>query len=224
MVAFLTGPMFVIALLVFVLGMLGRMVWYVRGLDWRLDRVAYRPFFSFGLKGGLHSAVKWLIPFATDGWRKNPLLAAATFVFHLGAVLVPLFFVGHAVILRGVFGFSLPVLPAGLMDCLTVLTLAGLAALAVRRLCVRQARTLSTAGDWLLLLLVAMPVASGFASTHAGAEGAYMAHLITGTLFLLLAPFTRLAHCVLYFLSRIQIGMDFAIKRGGRTRGAFFPW
>ncbi len=226
MIAFLTGPMFVIALLVFALGMLGRIVWYIRGLDWRLDRVAYKPFFSFGLKGGLYSAVKWLVPFATDGWRRNPLLSAATFIFHLGAVLVPLFLVGHAVIMRSVFGFSLPALPMWLADILTILIMVGLVLFALRRLFLPQVRALSTAADWILLLLVAMPVVSGFVAAHSGveAEGAYIAHLITGNLFLLVAPFTKFAHIVLYFLSRIQIGMDFAIKRGGRVRGPLFPW
>ena len=42
--------------------------------------------------------------------------------------------------------------------------------------------------------------------------------------FLILAPFTKLSHIVLYFMSRGQLGMDFAIKRGGATRGPVFPW
>ena len=28
-------------------------------------------------------------------------------------------------------------------------------------------------------------------------------------------PFTKLSHFVLFFMSRMQIGMDFGIKRGG---------
>ena len=226
MVAILTGPVFVAAVLIFVLGMIGRVAWYIRGLNWRLDRVAYEPFLSFGLKGGIHSAIKWLIPFATTGWRKNPLLALATFVFHLGAVMVLLFLMGHAVILRNTFGFSLPTIPQGMADVLTVLMLAGLVALIARRLICVRARSLSTPQDWFLLLLVLATAVSGFVSAHAGpwAEPVYIAHLIFGNLFLILAPFTKLSHMVLYFMSRIQIGMDFAIKRGGKTRGAWFPW
>ena len=48
--------------------------------------------------------------------------------------------------------------------------------------------------------------------------------MLSGELFLILAPFTKLSHIVLYFMSRAQLGMDFAIKRGGGTRGGAFPW
>lgn len=226
MVAFLTGTGFLIALGIFILGMLHRVVWYVRGLNWKLDRVAYRPNLSHGLKGGIHSALKWLVPFATEGWRSAPLLTAATFIFHVSIILVGLFLAGHAVILRSVIGGSLPTLPAWLADTLTLLAIVALLVLILRRLLLPHVRVLTTSGDWFALLLTLLPLVSGFVAAHAGpeAEGAYVAHLITGTLFLVLAPFTRLSHLVLYFLSRAQIGMDFAIKRGGRSRGAFFPW
>lgn len=49
-------------------------------------------------------------------------------------------------------------------------------------------------------------------------------HIITGELMLLLAPFTKLSHIVLYFASRWQIGADYSIKRGGHRRGPCFPW
>ena len=40
MVDFITGPLFVISLVIFVVGMLARVLWYVNGLDSRLERVA----------------------------------------------------------------------------------------------------------------------------------------------------------------------------------------
>jgi len=48
--------------------------------------------------------------------------------------------------------------------------------------------------------------------------------VLTGEAFLILAPFTKLSHIALYFMSRGQLGMDYAIKRGGATRGGVFPW
>ena len=39
MVDFITGPLFVISLVIFVVGMLARVFWYVNGLDSRLERV-----------------------------------------------------------------------------------------------------------------------------------------------------------------------------------------
>ena len=55
-------------------------------------------------------------------------------------------------------------------------------------------------------------------------EGWMLAHVLFGELFLILAPFTKLSHIALFFMSRAQIGMDYAIKRGGAARGGAFPW
>ena len=49
-------------------------------------------------------------------------------------------------------------------------------------------------------------------------------HIFAAELVLILAPFTKLSHIVLYFMSRGQLGMDYAIKRGGASRGPAFPW
>jgi hypothetical protein len=41
MYEFVTGPLAWIAFLTFFLGLIWRFVWYVRGLNWQMDRVAY---------------------------------------------------------------------------------------------------------------------------------------------------------------------------------------
>ena len=42
MYEFLTGPMLWAAFLIFVIGLARRVVLYIRGLDWRLERVALK--------------------------------------------------------------------------------------------------------------------------------------------------------------------------------------
>ncbi len=68
MVDFITGPLFVISLVIFVVGMLARVFWYVNGLDSRLERVAYRYHANRSIPGIFASIFKWLIPGGTDGW------------------------------------------------------------------------------------------------------------------------------------------------------------
>ena len=87
-------------------------------------------------------------------------------------------------------------------------------------------RQLSNGGDWLILLLTFLPFATGLMARFDGSayQTWMIAHVISGELFLILAPFTKLSHIVLFFMSRAQIGMDYAIKRGGATRGGAFPW
>lgn len=226
MYEFITGPMLWIALLVFFGGMISRVVWYIRGLDWRLERVAYRPFLSLGLQGAVQSVFKWLAPFNTYSWRQQPFMTVAFFFFHIGAVIVPIFLSGHNVILQERFGFSLPVLPMGVADALTILAIIGLVMLVLRRLVLPEVRILTTPYDWFILALSAAPFITGFlARLHVGDYDFWLfAHILTGELFLILAPFTKLSHIVLFFMSRGQLGMDYAIKRGGATRGPAFPW
>lgn len=224
--SFLTGPGLVISLAVFFIGLIWRLVWYFKNLDWRLERVAYAPHLSQGMKGGLHSAWKWLVPYGTVGWRVQPFFAFCFFLFHIGAVLVPLFLVGHNVILEENFGFSLPTLPQTLADILVVATLIGAAFIALRRVALAEVRILTTWYDWFILALATVPFITGFvARLHVGSYDFWLlCHIITGELMLILAPFTKLSHIVLYFASRWQIGADYAIKRGGNSRGPCFPW
>ncbi len=224
MMNLLTGPIFVVSLLVFVVGMTLRVALYIRGLDWRLERIAYGPQMGRGLPGALSSIFMWLIPGGTHGWRKQPLIAAGFFLLHVGAILLPLFLVGHTVLLEEAIGISLPSLPMNVADGMTIAALIGLGILAVRRLVVAEARALTTCEDWLILLLTAVPFVSGFLARFEPSDLWTIIHLISGNVFLILAPFTKLSHIVLFFMSRAQIGMDYAIKRGGATRGPVFPW
>lgn len=58
MLNFLYGPLLYIAVAVFVIGMIARVVLYIKGLSQKLDRVAYKPQMGLGLQGALHSIFK----------------------------------------------------------------------------------------------------------------------------------------------------------------------
>lgn len=224
--AFLTGPAFIFALLVFFVGLTVRLVRYFQGLDWRLERVAYLPHMNRGMKGGLWSIYKWLLPFGTTGWRVQPFFTICFFLLHFGAVLIPFFLIGHNVILQDNFGFSLPAMPQWLADLLTVFTIVGVFFITARRIALPEVRIVTTWYDYFILALVALPFITGLIARMNAANYDFwmICHIITGELMLILAPFTKLSHIALYFGSRWQIGADYAIKRGGHARGACFPW
>ncbi|MEG1609769.1 MAG: respiratory nitrate reductase subunit gamma [Bilophila sp.] len=226
MYSFLTGPMLWLATLVFVLGLGWRAVHYVKGLDWRLERVAYGPGRKIGLKGAVTSVLQWLVPFGTHSWRKQPYFTIAFFLFHIGLVLVPLFLAGHMVIMQERFGFSLPTLPMGVSDTLTVLAIIGGIMMVLRRIALPEVRFITDKADWFVLCLTLFVLVAGFLARMQafGYEDWLLWHIFAAELVLVLAPFTKLSHIVLYFLSRGQLGMDFAIKRGGASRGPAYPW
>lgn len=220
---FLTGPMLLVSLLVFVGGLGWRVACYVRGLDWRLERVAYSYGDGRGFKGALWSVFKWLVPFGTHSWRQQPYVTIAFFLFHLGVVIGPLFLAGHMVVMRQAIGISLPSLSVCAGDVLSVCGLIGGVMLLVRRIALPEVRFLSNWQDWLLLALCLFVLASGMLARF-GVGGWLLWHIFAGELVLLLAPFTKLSHIALFFMSRGQLGMDYAIKRGGATRGPAYPW
>jgi len=226
MMEILLGPIFVLSLLVFCIGMIARAVWYVKGLDWRLERVAYRYHTDRSIKGAFLSIFYWILPFGTNGWRTQPISMLAFFLLHVGAVLIPLFLLGHTVLLEHYTGISLPSLPQGLADILCFASIIGLLILVARRLTSPVLKQLNTNQDWFILLLTFLPFLTGLVARFGiGDYDTWMTlHVLTGEIFLFVAPFTKLSHIVLFCMSRAQLGMDYAIKRGGDTRNGAFPW
>ncbi|WP_029459223.1 sulfate respiration complex protein HmcE [Solidesulfovibrio alcoholivorans] len=225
MYAFLTGPMLWLSFAIFIIGSAWRVVKYVKGLDWQLDRVPYGYYRELAVKGALKSIFHWLTPYGSRSWRLKPLYAAAFFLLHVGLVLVPLFLFAHVMLVSERFGISWPTLPAGLADTLTVLAIAAGAFILLRRFALPEVRIITTAHDLWIMAISLAPLVTGFVAAHQGGEGSgwLLAHILTGEIWLIAIPFTKLSHVVLFFCSRAQIGVDFGVKRGGQ-RGRGIVW
>lgn len=226
MYAFITGPMIWLALLIFIIGMFVRIILYIRGLNWQLDRVAYRAHMKHGMKGAFRSVFYWLVPFATNSWRKQPVMTLIFFCFHIGAICVPLFLLAHNMILKDIFGVSFPfVLDARMADILSWTVIVSAILIILRRVALPEVRILTTFYDYFILILALAPFITGLLARYQAGEGSvlYVTHIISGEIFLILAPFTKLSHIVLFFMSRMQLGMDFGIKRGG-MKGVNVTW
>jgi len=221
---FITGPLLWLSFGIFFVGLTVRVVRYVQGLDWQLDRVAYRAHPGLGLKGALRSIVHWLVPFWSVGWRAKPLYTAIFFVFHIGLVLTPLFLLGHAVIFKERWGVDWPTLSMGLADVLTIGVMITAVCIAIRRLALPEVRIVTTFYDFFLLLLSVAPFVTGFLAVHQASHYQLWlySHILSGELLLIAIPFTKLFHVVGFFLSRGQLGADFGIKRAYKGKG--FAW
>lgn len=221
---FLTGPMLWVSFGIFFFGLLYRIIWYIRGLNWQLDRVAYRAHMSLGVKGALRSIIYWLIPFGSMGWRTKPLFTIMFYGFHFGLVLVPLLLEGHAVMIEEGLGIPWPSMPMWLADILTVGALVAAVFILLRRIGLPEVRILTTAYDYFLLAASVAPLLTGFLAVHQAGDYQFwlLAHIFSAEVLLILVPFTKLNHIVGFFLSRGQLGMDFGIKRGGEKRD--FAW
>ena len=223
--AFLTGPFFYFSLGVCLMGAVVRLVLYFKGLSWQLDRVAYTRYPMAGLKGAFRSIYRWLLPFGTRAWRKQPVMTAAVFGFHIGVVCLPLFLAGHTEFLKAKLGIALPAMGSCAADIISWIALGCLALLFLRRLVLPEVRILTDRKDIGVLILTLLPLATGLLSRYqVGSYDFWLnAHIFTGELVLLAIPFTKLSHVFLFFASRAQLGMDFGIKRGG-MKGTQMNW
>ena len=221
----LSGPVFVFSAAVCILGLIARIIWYIRGLDWQIDRVAYTQYPWAGIKGALRSILHWIVPFASSNWRLKPFFTIIFFVFHIGILMVPLFLEGHMVILEQRVGISWPSIPMPVADFFTLAVLVAGLCILIRRFALPEVRILTSTYDVLLLLLTLAPFLTGYLAVKNvdGYNAWLIAHIIFGNLLLLAIPFTKLSHVVMFFLTRAQIGMDFGIKRGGR-KGRGIVW
>ena len=225
MYEFLTGYMFWLSLAVCLIGLLVRFVLYFKGLSWQLDRVAYKEYPALGFKGAARSIIRWMIPFGTYGWCKQPFMTVIFFGFHIGAVLVPIFLLAHNMFLKEKIGFSLLTLNPTLADILTWAVVVSAVLFAIRRIALPEVRILTTAYDYLILLISAAPFITGLIARYQ--VGDYMfwltVHIFCGEVLLIAIPFTKLSHIALFFASRAQLGMDYGIKRGG-MKGKGMAW
>ena len=221
-----TGPLAWLAFGIFFLGIIVRTIRYIKGLDWKLDRVTYSKNVSYGLKGALRSIFFWLVPFGTRSYRNNASFTLAVFLFHFGLLFTPLFLKAHNIILKERWGISFWTLSEPAADILTIIVIIAVGFLVLRRIALPEVRIVTTLYDYALLLIAVAPFITGYMASHQPASGYdfwLITHIISGEIMLIAIPFTKLSHFFFFFLSRGQLGMDYGIKRGG-MKGHGMAW
>jgi nitrate reductase gamma subunit len=221
----LTGPGLWLSIGICLTGLFVRGILYVKGLNWQLDRVAYTAHPKAGFKGALRSIFFWILPFGTRSWRTQPFMMVLFFIFHIGAVGIPLFLAAHNMVLQEKLGFSFVSMNQAVADVMSWGVIFSAILLTVRRLALPEVRILTTPYDYLVLFLSAAPFITGLICRYE--IGNYslfiIVHILFGEILLISIPFTKLSHILLFFLSRAQLGMDFGIKRGG-MKGKGLAW
>jgi nitrate reductase gamma subunit len=215
MFAFLTGPALWAAFIIFFGGMTIRVVRLFR-LSRKKDHVIYN---HASFKWGLKSILYWLLPWGSASMRQQPIFTFMVFVFHITLLAVPLFLNAHNILWDESWGIRLWSLPDAAADAMTVILLLSMIFLVTRRLVRSEVRILTEPRDYLLLGLTALPFLTGFLAYHQ--VGAYetlmILHVIAGEILLVLIPFTKLGHMILFFFTRAFIGFEMGGRRGARS-------
>ena len=208
---FLSGPLLWVTFIVFAVGMTLRLA-YLVGLSRERDRVVYN---HVDLGWGFRSIVHWLAPWGSFALRQQPVFSLAVFVFHLTLIGVPLFLQAHNMLFQEAFGLSLWSLPEIWADSLSWLFLITGIFLLARRLVRPEVRILTEVWDYALLLLTMLPFVTGIMAYHQWGpyELIMVLHVLSGEILLVLIPFSKLGHMVLFFFTRAFIGFEMGARR-----------
>ena len=212
---FLIGPALWATFIIFGGGLLLRIVWLYR-LSRKKDQVVYNhASFAWGVK----SIFYWMLPWGSASMRLQPVFTLMVFVFHVTLLAVPLFFYAHNILWDEAFGIRLWSMPNLWADVMSVTLIASIMYLIIRRIVRSEVRILTGAWDYILLGITALPFLTGFLAYHqlGPYEPIMIAHVLTAELLLILIPFTKLGHMVLFFFTRAFIGFEMGERRGARS-------
>ncbi len=211
------GPIFRLALVILVLGLARLVFLSIWGMIAAVRRAGNRniPYAQI-----LKETLSWLFPFARLH-RIRPVFSYASFIFHLGIIFAGLFLQNHIDILQfnvGIAWLAIPTRP--ILHILTLGTIIAGAYILLYRVYDRAARSLSGVTDYLLLIIILNIFVSGFVAGRSWNpipyDGLMLFHTINGVILLILVPFTKIAHCVLFPLMRLssEIGWHFTPQGG----------
>jgi nitrate reductase gamma subunit len=213
---FVEGPLLWIAFLTFFIGSILRAALFL-SVSRKRDKIIYQ---YFSWKYVLTTFGRWLLPL-NKAVVKNPVFTILGYMFHICLIVVPIWFSGHISLWEeSRFEWSWTPIPDGLADWMTLIFMAIALFFLLRRIISADIRLLSTFSDYLLIVVVALPFITGYFLTHGTVdnigflgENIQLIHMLSGELMLILIPFTKLSHFVLFFFSRGATAIEFG-RRG----------
>lgn len=198
--AWVRGPAFQIATVIFMVGVLIRLLEII--MLGRKPNLA-EPRGS-AAAGGARTLVSRMLPDA-DSLQRSSFTIITGYVFHIGLFVTLFLFAPHILLFQDLTGLSWPALPTPVVDATAVITLIALAAVLIYRLRNPVQRFLSRFEDYLVWLVTVLPLLTGYLAFHRiGATPPMLLalHILSVQLLMVLFPFTKLMHAFTLFLAR----------------------
>lgn len=218
MVGFIQGQLVSIAFVIFILGLIFQFIQFfklTKKKEWIYPPLEVKP--------EKKTAGQWvtfcLASLNGTLWKTDPLITIVTSVFHVFLILVPLFLLGHNILLNQSWGLSLWSLPESITDILTLVVLICVAFFLGRRLFLSRVRVITSLYDYAILLIALAPFLTGYLAYHQWFhyDTVMTVHVLAGEVMLITIPFTKLGHMLFFFLYRFLIGNEYSFARGERT-------
>ena len=212
---FAEGPMFRFCFLVMVLGLARLVVLAVRSISRMKARTPDKSSDYWAL---FVAGLKWLWP---RRWLmvERAHYTAASVIFHIGLVLVPIFFLPHITLWREGIGFGWPNVNALAADVMTLMTITAGIVLVVLRATDKGSRRMSHPEDWLLTPLCVIVFVSGYLAAHPTTsplsyDTMRLIHVLAGNVILFIIPFTKLSHIVMLPFTHIITDLSWKFVPG----------
>ncbi len=192
MYQFVTGPLAWVSFAIFLIGLIVRAVLYIRGFNWKFDRVANKENATGGIIGVLGPTFLWLFPLGDRRWRNNIGSAILVFVFRIGLLVVSIFLLAHNIVLKERWGIRFWTLPE------TIAVIFSAVFLILRCVALPRLRNITTVYDYVLLAILLAPLITGFLAYHQVPTYHFwlIAHIICGEIMLIAIPFAKIWHVV----------------------------
>lgn len=210
---FARGPFFQVAVLVFIIGMIYRLV-RVLVIGWNRDRV---PPQGSKAVGTIKSYLKAFLilpfyPWVKNTFTRNPIIYLAGGLFHLGLFVVIFLGTAHMLVWKSLLGFGWPTLSLPIVDWMAAISIVALLVLLVNRLINPVLKLISGPAEYLNWLLVFLPMVTGYIMAHHlwfRYEVLFSLHMLAVDVLLIWIPISRISHFVFYFFSRTIHGVEF---------------
>jgi nitrate reductase gamma subunit len=195
------GPVFRACFAIMLLGLL-RVVALNTVSVVSLIRKSRRNSRTVSWKPVLGATLKWIFPFK-KALEVRAVFSITSMLFHVCIIVTPIFLGAHIMLWDRGLGISWPEIGNSVADYLTLIGIATGIALFVDRLGVRASRALSRPQDFLLPVLLVVPLVTGYLAMHPGTNpfgynGTMFVHVMSGNLIFLLIPFSKMSHMALF--------------------------
>ncbi len=194
------GPGFQIAVIIFVAGIIIRLVEIL--MLGRKPNLAEAK--GSAMRSGLRTIFSRSIP-EKSTFKRSTFVIVTGFIFHIGLLITIFFFTPHILLFKDVSGLSWPALPTPIVDAVTVVTIIALFLVLAHRMSNTVLRFLTNYEDILVWLVTILPLITGYFAFHrvgATAPTLLALHILSVELLLVLFPFTKLMHAFTIVLAR----------------------
>ena len=209
MIDFISGPLFYICVAICIGGSAWRV--FSRLHEAKADKVVY-PYMR--AKHSFRSLMHWLTPFGTRSMRMKPFFTVMSFSFHICLLFTPLLLAAH----QEMVGIDILRLGDPVADIMTLVVVAGGLFFLLRRLVNPVVNNVTYLADYCLLLLVMAPFVTGYLAYHQWFDyrTILIIHMLAGEAMLVIIPFTRISHMLMFPFTRAYMACEFGFVRNSK--------